>query len=153
MTDLKTEKIYMRINADLKAAITDIAKAENRSLSNLIETLIVEKVNSCCNTNNSDSTLLNEDVVQYNPTAQKSVVWFKPRKYNNYSEDKVQDEGDGKKLRHLLQQKRMTLVDFRNLFQLKEYDFKKLFYGNGKVDEELAKKIEKILRVDKSYWK
>ncbi|WP_456077944.1 hypothetical protein [Mogibacterium diversum] len=40
----KTERVSVRMTPTLKAAATEIAASENRTLSNYIESLIVEQV-------------------------------------------------------------------------------------------------------------
>lgn len=155
MDKLKTEKIYMRINADLKEAINEVAKAENRSLSNLLETLIADKVNEFQQNKIRKTELLCEERTKYNldhyDNYVKKVILIEPRKFNG---DRINSiKGDGNKLRNFLKDKEISLVDFKRKMELREYYFKKLFYGNGKVNEELAEKIEKELGIDKSYWK
>ena len=44
MTEKKTERVAVRMTPTLKAAATEIAASENRTLSNYIESLIVEQV-------------------------------------------------------------------------------------------------------------
>ena len=44
MTEKKTERVSVRMTPTLKAAATEIAASKNRTLSNYIESLIVEQV-------------------------------------------------------------------------------------------------------------
>ena len=44
MTEKKTERVAVRMTPTLKAAATEIAARENRTLSNFIESLLVEQI-------------------------------------------------------------------------------------------------------------
>lgn len=132
--NIKDETIYIRLNSNKKEKIRQIAEAENRTISNLIETLIDEKIKSFDYSNNTYTPSPNYKADEKNPT------------YD------LEDRGDNKKLRELLAEKNITLKQFRIEMNLRPYEFKKLFYGKGLVDNVLAKKIEKQYGVATSYW-
>ena len=132
--NIKDETIYIRLNSNKKEKIRQIAELENRTISNLIETLIDDKIKSFDYSNNTYVPSPNYKVDEKIPT------------YN------LEDRGDNKKLRELLSEKNITLKQFRIEMNLRPYEFKKLFYGKGLVDSVLAKKIEKQYGVKTSYW-
>lgn len=132
--NIKDETIYIRLNSNKKEKIRQIAEAENRTISNLIETLIDEKIKSFDFSNNTYTPSPNYKADEKNPT------------YD------LEERGDNKKLRELLSEKNITLKQFRLEMNLRPYEFKKLFYGKGSVDSVLAKKIEKQYGVKTSYW-
>ena len=132
--NIKDETIYIRLNSNKKEKIRQIAELENRTISNLIETLIDDKIKSFDYSNNTYIPSPNYKADEKNPT------------YD------LKDRGDNKKLRELLSEKNITLKQFRLEMNLRPYEFKKLFYGKGSVDSVLAKKIEKQYGVNTSYW-
>ena len=132
--NIKDETIYIRLNSNKKEKIRQIAELENRTISNLIETLIDDKIKSFDYSNNTYIPSPNYKADEKNPT------------YD------LKDRGDNKKLRELLSEKNITLKQFRLEMNLRPYEFKKLFYGKGSVDSVLAKKIEKQYGVKTSYW-
>lgn len=44
MTEKKEERIYLRCSASFKKTLEEIAKSENRKLTNFIETVLLTKV-------------------------------------------------------------------------------------------------------------
>ncbi len=40
----KTERLFIRITAELKEQLQEMAKAENRNLSNFIESILIKKI-------------------------------------------------------------------------------------------------------------
>lgn len=132
--NIKDETIYIRLNSNKKEKIRQIAEAENRTISNLIETLIDEKIKNFEYSNMTYAPSPNYKADEKNPT------------YN------LEDRGDNKKLREFLSEKNITLKQFKMEMNLRPYEFKKLFYGKGIVDKELAKKIEEQYGVKTSYW-
>lgn len=132
--NIKDETIYIRLNSNKKEKIRQIAEAENRTISNLIETLIDEKI---------------KNFEYSNMTYAPSPYYKADEKNPTYN---LEDCGDNKKLREMLSEKNITLKQFRMEMNLRPYEFKKLFYGKGMVDKELAKKIEEQYGVKTSYW-
>jgi predicted transcriptional regulator len=41
---LKTERLFIRITPELKKKLQEMAKAENRNLSNFIENILLQKI-------------------------------------------------------------------------------------------------------------
>ena len=40
----KTERLFIRVTADLKEQLQEMAKSENRNLSNFIENILLQKI-------------------------------------------------------------------------------------------------------------
>lgn len=122
--EIKNDSIYFRINKNKKVEISYVAELENRSLSNLLETLIDEKI----------------------------LEWklkIGDEKFNDKIEsvkikENVVQETDGDRLRKMLRKKNITLTQFKKDMDLEEYEFKKIFYRKGKVEKELANKIKSL---------
>lgn len=122
--EIKNDSIYFRINKNKKIEISYVAEMENRSLSNLLETLIDEKI----------------------------LEWklkIGDEKFNDKIEsvkikENVVQETDGDRLRKMLRKKNITLTQFKKDMDLEEYEFKKIFYRKGKVEKELANKIKSL---------
>lgn len=126
--DVKNDSIYFRISINKKAELSYIAERENRTISNLLETLIDEKISEW-------KFRMGEE--EFN----KEVKYLK-------TEENIHEETDGDKLRKILKEKNIPLTQFKEDMKLKEYPFKKIFYRKGKINEDLARKIRLTYGVD-----
>jgi len=63
---MKNDRLYLRINSDLKSQLEEIAKTQNRTLSNLIETILKKELKKKEGINNMKDKEIKKIINKYN---------------------------------------------------------------------------------------